>query len=204
MLNYRFSFAAFAAITLLSACGGGGGDATAGIQDSASLQQYASQFATFNSDPTLASPAPNATVDTQSGTTTYLGVVNIGTDAASNPAGQTSYYGSLSMTVDFTNAGTNDAVRGTAENFVQFFSEIASPKTNQAVGGSIAMSGNLTGNNTGRLGDGMTGTAAGSIDGIDVAYTFDGNITGVNANGISVNFDGTNANSTGGVGFGTN
>ena len=181
------------AALLLSASGGGGG--TGG--GNASLESYAADLAAIGSDPTLASSTPNSTVNDMNGSATYNGVINIGTDAASNPAGAAAYYGSLSMTVDFSNAGTNDAVTGTAGNFIQYFSEIASPKTGEAVAGSIAMSGNLSGANTTGIGDGLSGT----IDGIDVAYTFDGNITGLAGNGMSLYFDGANAESTGGVGL---
>lgn len=185
--------------TFLSGCGGsGGGD---GGSNNASLESYAANFAAINSDLTLASNASDTTINDLNGSVTYLGVINIGTDADSNPAGAASYYGSLSMTVDFSDAGTDDAVNGSAGNFVQFFSETASSKTGQAVGGSITMSGNLTGNNEAGLGDGLSGNAAGTIDGIDVAYTFDGNITGLAGNGMSQYFDGDNENSSGGVGL---
>jgi hypothetical protein len=63
------------------------------------------------------------------------------------------------------------------------------------------MSGNLTGNNEAGIGDGLNGIAAGTIDGIDVAYTFDGNITGLAGNGMSLFFDGDNEESSGGVGL---
>lgn len=197
MAKSFLSLAVIGAVTLLSACGGGGG----GGGGNASLESYAADLAAIGSDPTLASRAPDMTINGLNGSATYNGVINIGTDAVSNPAGAAAYYGSLSMTVDFSNAGTDDAVTGSAGNFVQFFSEIASPKTGQAVPGSIAMTGNLTGNNEAGIGDGMTGTAAGTIDGIDVAYTFDGNITGLAGNGLSLVFDGDNADSTGGVGL---
>jgi len=191
---------AVGAAFLLSACGGGGGGGGTG-GGNASLESYAADLAAIGSDPTLASSTPNSTVNDMNGSATYNGVINIGTDAASNPAGAAAYYGSLSMTVDFSNAGTNDAVTGTAGNFIQYFSEIASPKTGEAVAGSIAMSGNLSGANTTGIGDGLSGTATGTIDGIDVAYTFDGNITGLAGNGMSLYFDHANAESTGGVGF---
>lgn len=194
MTKSIFSLAVMGAATLLSACGGGGGGG-------GSLASYAANLAAIGSDPTLASNTSDQTVDALNSSATYNGVINIGTDSASNPAGAAAYYGSLSMTVDFSNASTNDAVTGTAGNFVQYFSEIASPKTGQAVAGSITMAGNLTGTNTTGIGDGMNGTATGTIDGINVAYTFDGNITGVAGNGMALNFDGSNADSSGGVGL---
>lgn len=190
------SLAAVSAALLLSACGGGG---ASGVN--ASLEGYAADLAAIGSDPTLASSTPDSTINDMNGSATYNGVINIGTDAATNPAGAAAYYGSLSMTVDFTNAGTNDTVTGSAGNFVQYFSEIASPKTGGAVSGSITMAGNLSGTNTAGIGDGMSGTATGTIDGIDVAYTFDGNITGLAGNGMSLFFDGANADSNGGVGL---
>lgn len=194
MTKSIFSLAVIGVVTLLSACGGGGVGGN-------NLQSYAADLAAIGSDPTLASDTPDVTVNALNSSATYNGVVNIGTDAASNPAGAAAYYGSLSMTVDFSNASTDDAVTGTAGNFVQYFSEIASPKTGQAVAGSITMDGNLTGTNTTGIGDGMNGTATGTIDGINVDYTFDGNITGVAGNGMALYFDGANADSSGGVGL---
>lgn len=190
---------AIGTVTFLSACGGSGGGG--GGSNNASLESYAADLAAMGSDPTLASRAPDTTINDLNGSATYNGVINIGTDAASNPAGAAAYYGSLSMTVDFSDAGTDDAVTGSAGNFIQYFSEIASPKTGQAVDGSIIMSGNLTGNNEAGIGDGLNGIAAGTIDGIDVAYTFDGNITGLAGNGMSLFFDGDNEESSGGVGL---
>ena len=196
MAKSSVSMAAFGAATFLTACGGGGGGAI-----NASIESYAADLAAIQSDPTLASMATDTTINDLNGSAVYNGVINIGTDAASNPAGAAAYYGSLSMTVDFSSAGTNDAISGSAGNFVQYFSEIASPQTGQAVDGSITMSGNLTGNNEAGLGDGLNGTAAGTIDGIDVAYTFNGNITGLTGNGVSLYFDGDNEDSSGGVGL---
>ena len=188
--------AALGAVTLLSACGGGG----TGSGGFPGLEEYAADFAALRSDPTLASNTSDATVNALSGSATYNGVINVGTDAASNPAGQAAYYGGLRLNVDFS----SDAITGSAGNFVQFFSEIASSKTGNGVPGSLTLAGNLTGANTAGLGSGLTGTAGGSIDGIDVAYTFDGNITGVAGNGISLFFDDANDESSGGVGFAAN
>ena len=186
------SLTALGLILGLSACGGGGFGGLAG---------YAEAFGEFNGDPTLVSPVADATLNTFNSAVNYDGVVNIGTDSDTNPAGAASYYGSLDVTVNFSNATTNDAINGTAGDFVQFFSEIASPKTGESVPGSITITGALTGSNQTGLGDGLVGTATGSIDGIDVAYDLDGNITGVGGNGLVLYFDGSNADSTGGVGF---
>ena len=199
MAKSSVSMAAFGAATFLTACGGGGGSGGGAIN--ASIESYAADLAAIQSDPTLASMATDTTINDLNGSAVYNGVINIGTDAESNPAGAVAYYGSLSMTVGFSSAGTNDAISGSAGNFVQYFSEIASPQTGQAVDGSITMSGNLTGNNEAGLGDGLNGTAAGTIDGIDVAYTFNGNITGLTGNGVSLYFDGDNEDSSGGVGL---
>ena len=199
MAKSSVSMAAFGAATFLTACGGGGGSGGGAIN--ASIESYAADLVAIQSDPTLASMATDTTINDLNGSAVYNGVINIGTDAASNPAGAVAYYGSLSMTVGFSSAGTNDAISGSAGNFVQYFSEIASPQTGQAVDGSITMSGNLTGNNEAGLGDGLNGTAAGKIDGIDVAYTFNGNITGLTGNGVSLYFDGDNEDSSGGVGL---
>lgn len=199
MAKSSVSMAAFGAATFLTACGGGGGSGGGAIN--ASIESYAADLVAIQSDPTLASMATDTTINDLNGSAVYNGVINIGTDAESNPAGAVAYYGSLSMTVDFSSAGTNDAISGSAGNFVQYFSEIASPQTGQAVDGSITMSGNLTGNNEAGLGDGLNGTAAGTIDGIDVAYTFNGNITGLTGNGVSLYFDGDNEDSSGGVGL---
>lgn len=199
MAKSSVSMAAFGAATFLTACGGGGGSGGGAIN--ASIESYAADLVAIQSDPTLASMATDTTINDLNGSAVYNGVINIGTDAESNPAGAVAYYGSLSMTVGFSSAGTNDAISGSAGNFVQYFSEIASPQTGQAVDGSITMSGNLTGNNEAGLGDGLNGTAAGTIDGIDVAYTFNGNITGLTGNGVSLYFDGDNEDSSGGVGL---
>ncbi len=194
MRKALISLPATGAILLFSACGGGGGGGS-------SLEAYASQLAAFGSAPTLASRTPDATVNALNASATYNGVVNIGTDAASNPAGAAAYYGGLSVTVDFTNASATDSLSGTAGNFVQYFSEIASPKTGGAVSGSISLVGNLTGSNESGIGDGLNGTAAGTIDGINVSYTFDGSIDGLAGNGMSLFFSGANADSSGGVGL---
>ncbi|MDD9979570.1 MAG: hypothetical protein OXQ30_17845, partial [Boseongicola sp.] len=121
-------------------------------------------------------------------------------DDPANPAGTASYYGNLDMAVNFNSSTTTDAISGTAGNFVQFFSTIASPKTGSSVSGSLALSGNLTGTNE-SFTDGLAGTATGTIDGISVSYTLDGNINGLTGNGVSLYFSGANAVSTGGVGL---
>lgn len=195
MKNLTTILSALGATALLSACGGG---STGGAP---SIESYAAELAAFGTDPTLASDTPNATVNALNGSATYNGVINIGTDAASNPAGAASYYGNLAMRVNFDSNTVNDTITGSAGDFVQFFSEIASPKTGGGVSGSLTMSGNLTGTNTGGIGDGLTGTASGTIDGINVAYTFDGNISGLAGNGLSLFFDGANDDSSGGVGL---
>lgn len=182
---------AFSALTLLSACGGGGGGG-------GSLDALAAEFAALNGDPTIASLTPNSTVDAMNGSATYDGVINIGTDDPLNPAGAAFYYGNLSLSVNFTSANVNDTVTGNAGGFVQYFSEIASPKTGNGVPGTLTMVGTLTGDNE-NLSDGMAGSAWGTIDGSDVLYDFDGNITGLTGNAAILYFDGTNAVSSGGV-----
>jgi len=179
-------------IMTLSACGGGGGGlGLAGLE---------ARLTTLSTDPTIASMTPDATVNARSGTASYSGVVNIGTDDPANPAGATAYLGNLDMAVNFNNASTSDAVSGSASGFVQYFSEVASPNTGNAVPGSLDISGALTGDNE-TMTDGITGVATGSIDGTTVAYDVEGNINGVSSNAMFLWFDGTNAVSTGGVGI---
>ena len=183
------SFLALFAATLLSACGGGGGG---------NLASYAAGFAALQGDTTLATPSLDSTVDARNAPATYNGFINIGTDPVGSPYGRHAYYGGISMTVNFSSATTDDAVTGTANDFVLYATfDRASPQTGSAVPGSLTLSGNLTGDNS--FTDGIAATATGSIDGVSVAYDVDGTINGVGANGMSLGFDGTNAESSGGV-----
>ena len=180
----------------LTACGGSG----AGGGSQGALNAFAAEYASLSSNATLSSLSANTTVNARNSAATYDGVVNIGTDAAANPAGAASYYGDLSVTVNFTNASTTDALSGTAGNFVQYDSANASPKTGFGVSGSMTLTGALTGTNE-SLGNGLAGTASGSIDGISVSYTFDGNINGGAGQGVSLFFDPANADSGSGTGL---
>ena len=165
------------AVAVLAGCGGGGGGN--------SPEAFAARFAALQSDPTIISPTSNATVAAQSGTSNYAGVINISTDNPSDPDGASFYYGNIAVGVNF-NSGD---LSGSANGFQQYFSEIASAQTGSAVPGSLTISGSLEADNESQ-GDGITGIAAGSIDGFDVSYTMDGNITGVSANGMTLGFDG--------------
>lgn len=180
-------FVTLLSLTALAACGGGSGGAP-------SIQDIGTRYAALANDPTLVSPTAQATVDGLSGSATYVGFVNVSTERTSNPAGSTAYYGDLSVGVDLGGG----AVSGTAGNFVQYFSEIASSKTGSGVSGSLTISGALGADNE-NSGDGVTGTASGSIDGLAVTFDVEGNITGVSGNGMTLNFDGPGL--SGGVGL---
>lgn len=178
----------------LSACGGG--------SSGGSIEAFANRYAALASDPSyLVGATPDSTINGLNSSASYAGVINIGTDDPASPIGATSYYGNLDLTVNFSNATTADTITGSAGGFVQYFSEIASPKNGSAVPGSLTLSGNLTGDNTSSLSSGLNGVASGSIDGTAVAYTFDGRLDGVSAGGMSLFFDGANAASSGGVGL---
>ena len=166
-----------------------------------SLQQMANQFSSLQNDLTLASPTADVDVNARNATANYSGIINVGKDVPGDPAGARAYYGNLNMQVDFSNATTADSVSGTANGFVQYFSEVASADTGSSVPGSLSISGNLTGDNTSGIGSGIDASATGSLDGTNVAYDVDGNIMGIGANGMSLFFSGTNPESTGGVGF---
>lgn len=186
MQHTRSIFLALLSFSALSACGGGGGGG--GIED------FATRYAALAGDPTLVSPTMQSTVDNLPGSATYAGIVNVSTERAANPAGSTFYYGDLSIGVNFDSGTLN----GNAGNFVQYFSEIASDKTGSGVSGSLAITGVLGANNE-SLGDGLSGTATGSIDNVPVTYTVEGNITGVSGNAMSLDFDGPGL--SGGIGL---
>ena len=171
------------ATTALTACGGGGGSIGSGT-----LNGYVSSLAALQNDPTLGSLSPQSTVDAQRGSATYTGIINIGVE---QPGGSSlnsrTYLGGIAMTVNFVDGP--EAITGSAQDFVLFNSTIASPGIGDSVSGSLAFSGTTTASNE-DLGDGLTGTMTGSIEGVDSSGTFSGNITGLNANGMSLYLNG--------------
>ncbi len=195
MLIFRPRIIAVSSFLALAACGGGGG----GGGSLSAVDAFQSEWTDLTGDPTLGSFTSNTVVDARNGSANYSGVINISTDAATNPAGEASYFGNLDVTIDFTSGSTSDAVSGSAGGFVQYASENTSPKTGSGVSGSLTLAGALTGSNT-TPGSGMSGAANGTIDGITVAYTFDGNVAGGSGTGVVLEFDPANANSGTGQG----
>ena len=171
-------------IGLLAACGGSGG----GGADFGSLDGYLTELTQLQNDPTVGSFAPQTTVDGLRGSATYAGVINIGVaQPGGNNLNTRNYLGGMTMTVDFVDGP--DSMTGTAGDFVLYQSTVATNDIGSSVDGSLAFTGTTTSLNE-SLGDGITGTMTGSIQGVDSSGTFDGNIMGINANGMSLFLDG--------------
>ena len=169
---------------LLSACGGGGARGLNSL----------SQFQSLAANPDLqqnqiGSLTQNTVVDGAAGTANYAGFANLSADS-------TFYVGNLSVAVDFT----NDTVGGNMNNFVEYFSVVASPTNGQSVAGSFTIAGVLNAGQNESLTDGLSGTATGTLDGTAITYDMDGNITGLDREGVILYFD-DQASINGGVGL---
>ena len=106
------------------------------------------------------------------------------------------FVGNLDLTVDFA----EDTIDGSATNFGEWTS--ASPSGSiPSVSGSLDIDGTLTAVNDDGLGDGMDGTAVGTVGGYDFNMTFDGNVLGADRSGVVLYFDNI-ADLGGGVGIG--
>ena len=166
-----FPSTAFGAITLLSACGGGGG--TISLQD----------FASINASTDISEFTDNAVVNASTDTLSYSGFVNIGPDT--RPSSElVGFVGNLDLDVNFA----LDTITGDATNFGRYTSVSATGNL-PAVSGSLDIDGTLTGTNE-TLSDGLVGTAVGTVDGYDFNMTMDGNILGQpSRGGVVLYFD---------------
>ena len=177
----------------LAGCGGGGGTFGSNLTQ---------QFANLNADPAFAATeTPQATLNAMNSTANYDGIVNIGVDTGGGAATTSFYYGTLDLSVNFQNTTTADTVTGSAGNFAEYFSPGATSPYETPVAGSLALSGTLTGVNSG-LGDAMTGSAVGSIDGDAVTLDMEGSFLGDAAEAVSLWFNDPGATLSGGVGVG--
>jgi len=171
---------------VLSACGGGGGG---GFGSGVSLNDFAS----INSSTNLNELTADATVNGASDTLNYSGFVNIGPDTGGTTL--VGFVGEMNVSVNFS----SDAVSGSAQNFGEYTAATTSGNL-PAVSGSLNINGSLTGMNDDGLGDGMTGTAAGTVGGYVFDMTFDGNVLGATRDGVVMYFDNI-ADLGGGVGI---
>lgn len=167
---------AFAAVMLLSACGGGsGGAGTFSLQEFATLEGSIDRL-DFEDD---------TVVNNATDTLTYAGFVNIGpdTDPIANPV---AFVGRLGLEVNFD----SNAVTGTADSFGDYLN-FNLDGTLPSVSGSLALNGLLTGSNQASIGSGIAGTAVGTVGGYDFDMTMEGNILGDNTrSGVALWFDG--------------
>ncbi len=108
------------------------------------------------------------------------------------------YLGTLDMDVNFN----SDTLSGSAGNFVEYFSLVASPTTGSNAPGSLTISGNLTGSNE-TLTSGISGTAVGSVDGTALNMNMTGNLTGLGAEGMMLWFNDTITFGNGGIALAT-
>ena len=169
------------AVAVLAGCGGSGTGGTP------TLNELASQFAAFESDPTFISATPQDTVNARRGSARYDGVITIGVPQSStNNLDINNYYGTISMNVNFVDGP--DSVSGTAGNFILFNTFVAQPGVGDSVAGSLSLNGTTTQNNE-SIGDGITGTMSGAIQGVDSSGTFEGSFTGLSGNGMRLFLD---------------
>lgn len=175
--------ASAAAIGMVAACGGSGTGGTP------TLNELAAQFASLSSDPNANSATPQDTVNAKRGSASYDGIITIGVpQSTTNNLDINNYYGTISMNVDFVDGP--DSVTGSAGNFVLFNSFVAQPGVGESVSGSLSFNGTTTQNNE-SIGDGMTGTMTGAIEGVDSSGTFSGSLTGLSADGMRLYLDTT-------------
>ncbi len=172
----------------LSACGGGGGGGGGGLGSGVSL----TDFANINASTNLNELTSDATVNGSSDTLSYSGFVNIGPDTGG--ATLVGFVGEMNVSVNFS----SDAISGSAQNFGEYTATTTGNLP--AVSGSLAINGSLTGSNDSGLGDGMSGTAVGTVGGYAFDMTFDGNVLGATRDGVAMYFDNT-GDLGGGVGI---
>ena len=163
MLRIKTLVPTLAVMAALSACGGG--------SSGGSTANYATQLANLQAGDILVfTPEP----DLPTGSATYEGVASFNLGGSSSIAG---YYGALEVDVSF-NAGT---LTGQVTNLADF--------NQDAVSGRVDITGgSLTGTNSG-IGNGLTASAGGTIDGNPVLMDVTGHFFGDNGEGIALYFD---------------
>lgn len=185
MAKPLISALAFGAVTTLTACGGGGGGGGISLADYASLNA-ATDLNEFSS---------NAVVNSATDTLTYNGFVNIGPDTGGSVL--VGYIGRLNLDVNFA----TDAITGDATGFGRW-TDTGPSGVAPAVTGQLDINGTLTGTNE-TLGDGLIGTAIGTVDGYDFNMTMDGNILGATSRSGVVLYLNNIGDLGGGVGIAT-
>lgn len=177
-MNYTKSLFVLACTFGLSACGGGSGSGGLGsgnlVQQLAILQTNSDAYSTVT---------PQANLDGMNSSATYNGIVNVGTGSAGSLQG---YFSPMSLTVDFRNTTTTDNVHGSASSFSEYSSGVLTP-----VGGSLTMSGNLTGAVDDGFGSALAGTAKGTVDGNAFDMTMSGSFRGDSAEAVNLWFSGS-------------
>lgn len=169
-------------LAALSACGG------ASTFASANALGYQTQFAFLQLAESTNGALFTPVADLPSGSATYSGIANVGFVAS--PSSLNTYFGELEVNVNFV--GNN--LSGSIENFADYSIGNVTP-----VSGSVAItSGSLTGNNT-FVGNGLTASANGSIDGQAVNWNVTGHFSGDNGEVVGLYFNGPGAE--GGVGL---